>query len=980
MKMMNRYLANRGFILIPVILTLTLLAAIAFMMSRQGAINAGGVVREHQPEIARYVAEAGLNHALWQANASSCTGYTDLTGVPLGQHSYTTTITPTTGSPVAIKAVGTHTQGASYTYNRDQVKIYQFPNQQTVLQPGVTAGQDTYLYEWENTWNYGLSTSLWVRNNWANSFAYSLFNFDVSSIPTEAKIISATLELWQNTPSSLGGNVAVRRITSDWSEGIQTGGIGTASWNESDAAVAWSSAGGDYSSIVSANTTIPAATVDWYQWEIASLVSGWVSDAASNQGFILTPESVNTYVEFSSSDSGDPTLRPKLTITYACECGQTCGAPPPVTFCEADYTPNTIHSEFSSSAIGAADAQAITYLPEGIVFNGITSPAGGAWILIDAVDVKFYMTDMTGSLLTSLAIPISSSHGGVFISSGTYANHIALTNTSGGLVYVDMNGVNVSGTLASGSSQAAGIGFVGTSSSGTYDDHILILDLAAEGILVRTQAGVTVQKISVNDGTLMPVQDVKHLPGSDKIIVTYDPNKAIIYDLDGTKLREVDLSAFGVTLAESTAINPLTCEHVVADIGSDRVVALNFVETLPLAHWKLDETSGLIAVDSVGGHDGTLNNGPVWSTGQVDGALNFDGTNDAIQVPHANTLSLTDKMTFVAWVNASSFGSTYQTILAKDSGAGDSNYYFGTWQQELVFGFFSGSFFHEVFTTGLNLQPGTWYELAVTFDNATSEVKLYVDGALVHSDILGLSPVAVTADLSIGRSPIGEYWPGLLDDVRMYDSVLPVSEIAYLYTAGSGSPVTPPPDTGGTVTLNPVVDSYVDLKNINDNFGSTTPLTIGGDTSKNNLFNGFLSFDVLATVPANATITSAELRLYEQAKGGGGGLTLEAHRLTMPWIEAQITGVQASSGVNWASIGGDYAATVVSSALVTNSGSVWDIWNITPLVQEWVDSISPDYGLILIRQPGGGGSPKAFYTSREGLPNQPELVITYTVP
>ncbi|MCM8855464.1 MAG: DNRLRE domain-containing protein [Candidatus Thiodiazotropha sp.] len=223
--------------------------------------------------------------------------------------------------------------------------------------------------------------------------------------------------------------------------------------------------------------------------------------------------------------------------------------------------------------------------------------------------------------------------------------------------------------------------------------------------------------------------------------------------------------------------------------------------TLPIAHWKLDETSGITAVDSEGGHDGTLNNGPVWTTGQIGGALDFDGNNDAIRVPHADTLSLTDTMTFVAWVNASSFGWNYQTIISKDDGVSPgSNFWFGTWQQEPVFGFFANGSFREVFPTGLNLQAGTWYQLAASFDNATDTVRLYVDGAEVHSGTLAFNPSVTTADVAIGRSPIGEYWRGLLDDVRIYDSVLPASEIAELYAegggegGGGGTPEPPPVD------------------------------------------------------------------------------------------------------------------------------------------------------------------------------------------
>ena len=851
MTLIGRYYSSRGFILIPVILTLTLLAAIAFMLSRQGAINAGGVVREHQPDVARYVAEAGMNNTIWQANAANCTGYTDLTDVSLGEHSYTTTITPTTGSPVAINAVGTHSQGVSYSIQRDLVNVYQPPTT-LVIQPDAANGKDAYLWYPSTTDNYGSVRETWV-STMSNDKTVALYEFDLGAVPAGVKILSATLSLHHGQGWDSNVPISAHQITNAWNET-------EVSWDNRTSAQAWDNPAGDFDPQVIDTTLVGPTSKIRYEWQLKSVVEKWVNGGQPNYGVLLRTTAPNIDGErFYTSDDTDPTRHPRLTITYACECGQAC-APPPVTFCEADYAPNTLQSEYSSSAIGSADAQAITYLPEGVKFNGVISPTGGAWLLIDPVDSRFYMTNMVGTLLTNLAIPISSSHGGVFISSGTYANHIALTNTSGGLVYVDMKGNDVSGTLASGSSQASGIGFVGTSASGIYDDHILILDRGSETVLIRTQDGAAVGSFSVNDGTSMPVQDVTHLPGTDKVIVTYDPGKAIIYDFSGTVLREYPLTDYGVTLAESIAINPLTCEHVVADRGSDRVITINYIDTLPLAYWKLDETSGTLAVDSVGGHDGTLNNGPVWSTGQVDGALNFDGTNDAIRVPHADTLSLTDKMTFTAWVNASSFGSSYQTILAKDSGAGNSNYYFGTWQQELIFGFFSGPFFREIFTSGLNLQPGTWYELAATFDNATSEVKLYVDGALVHSDTLGFNPAAVTADLSIGRSPIGEYWRGLLDDVRMYNSVLTASEIADIYAVGSGGGGTPPPPSGSCD------GTYRDEFNAVSFAGSDGTLTWTGDWQEVGETDGANRKDVRVV----NDISNYQLQLQDNDNGGEG--------------------------------------------------------------------------------------------------------------
>ena len=341
---------------------------------------------------------------------------------------------------------------------------------------------------------------------------------------------------------------------------------------------------------------------------------------------------------------------------------------------------------------------------------------------------------------------------------------------------------------------------ISKSSGGAIVDHIFSLGVAGTTIRARlrtTDNGGT----SDYDGGTISLNQWVHLA------FTYDGGMLRIY-MDGTETASYGVtgdmiaSTLDVAIGNLNATDDRYWNGLLDDVriydymltGTEIADLAVMPATTPLAHWKLDETSGVIAVDSVGGHDGTLNSSPVWSVGQLDGALNFDGIDDAIRVPHADTLSLTDTMTFIAWVNASSYGGSYQTIVAKDASGTGSNYYFGAWQQELVFGFFSGGFFREVLTSGLNLQTATWYQLAASFDNATDEVRLYVDGAQVHSGTLAYSPTVVTADLSIGRSPDGEYWPGLLDDVRLYDSVLPAGEIADLYTVGGGGGGgTPPP-------------------------------------------------------------------------------------------------------------------------------------------------------------------------------------------
>jgi photosystem II stability/assembly factor-like uncharacterized protein/Tfp pilus assembly protein PilX len=245
--------------------------------------------------------------------------------------------------------------------------------------------------------------------------------------------------------------------------------------------------------------------------------------------------------------------------------------------CDADYIPDTKIGEFSTASYGSNDTQSTTYFPEGLTFNSVTAPAGGAWISCDPTDDLFYMTDMSGNLLTSVATATASMRGVSLVTTGLFANHLATTDSgSNTLTYVDMDGNPVAqlplGTHGLG--QVAGVGFIGTTMSETYDGHIAVVDRPTESVYVITQGNTLVTTIDVNDGTAASVQDVAHLPGTDKIIIPY-LNEVRIYDLSGTLVRQYDTTTFGMGDLESVTINPNNCDHVVADKGIDMIAYLN---------------------------------------------------------------------------------------------------------------------------------------------------------------------------------------------------------------------------------------------------------------------------------------------------------------------------------------------------------------------------------------------------------------------
>jgi len=251
-----------------------------------------------------------------------------------GEQPYLRVVTGTgSASPVTLTATGTlagsGTPPADITRTLARTAVPALQPQYTLfLQPGPE-GKDARIYQWKDAWNYGASNSLTAEAWPPDSDTRSLLQFDLDGIPRGARIHSASLELHQNSSAASGGPFGVHRITSDWVEGSGNGGTAPGvTWNERDTGIPWTTPGGDMDAEAHAITTISAGMKSWYSWDITGLVDGWVNGRYPNQGLALIPEATkNNNAYFESSDAATEGLRPKLTVTYACECGSPCLAP-----------------------------------------------------------------------------------------------------------------------------------------------------------------------------------------------------------------------------------------------------------------------------------------------------------------------------------------------------------------------------------------------------------------------------------------------------------------------------------------------------------------------------------------------------------------------------------------------------------------------------------------------------------------------------
>jgi hypothetical protein len=209
-------------------------------------------------------------------------------------------------------------------------------------------------------------------------------------------------------------------------------------------------------------------------------------------------------------------------------------------------------------------------------------------------------------------------------------------------------------------------------------------------------------------------------------------------------------------------------------LGVIPISAGNAAETDLVGWWKFDETSGTIARDGSGnGNDGTLKGDPMWVAGKIAGALEFDGDGDYVDVGSVG-ISGADPRTIAGWIRASTTAIPSWTAVfgfAPDSSTPGAYYDIEVDD--------AGNYATNVgggYSFPLIPVDTQWHHFAVTYDGTMG--TSYVDGESFRSTEGDL----VTVDgVRIGtRREENNFFPGLVDDVRIYNKALTSAEIKKL--------------------------------------------------------------------------------------------------------------------------------------------------------------------------------------------------------
>jgi hypothetical protein len=331
---------TRGFTLLPVVLAMTLIASIAFLLSRSNALNANMVASRADVERARYAAEAGLQAVNYVIQQAGCGGTYPTAGSPLvdaafGSSAYSAYASAASGSPLTLTSTGTH-NGASVTLSRNNAYVYQSGVRTYVLQPGPVSGFDTYVHVGKDKENFGDADELRIDD----SDYEALLRFDLEFLPPGSRVVpsfdggtgtlqpGAVVEIYKKDNSGVPATPAYIDALiigqAGWLEGDGRDRSG-ATWRYYDGLRDWPQAGVGYD--IRPLSTNPARyTEGWQSIALTDGVNAWMSALYPNNGVWLrgspSGSALGNY-RYHSSDYAilEWWLRPRLTLKYLLPCG-----------------------------------------------------------------------------------------------------------------------------------------------------------------------------------------------------------------------------------------------------------------------------------------------------------------------------------------------------------------------------------------------------------------------------------------------------------------------------------------------------------------------------------------------------------------------------------------------------------------------------------------------------------------------------------
>lgn len=229
----------------------------------------------------------------------------------------------------------------------------------------------------------------------------------------------------------------------------------------------------------------------------------------------------------------------------------------------------------------------------------------------------------------------------------------------------------------------------------------------------------------------------------------------------------------------------------------------------PVAWWKIDECSGNSITDSVGPNTGTLtiggagsqttigacNTTGAWANGQFGksgASMNFDGTDDYISIPPGSQgppdFNFNVNFSISLWFKTTASAAATAPLIEKWAGGNATPYSYAVRMNnnsiadgKIFVGRSDGTHNPGISsTTALN--NNAWHH--VVFTKTGSTLTLYIDG-LSNNTTTDTTTTTTTNSSSLYFATrallAGKWYPGQIDDIRIYNYGLNLSQVQYLF-------------------------------------------------------------------------------------------------------------------------------------------------------------------------------------------------------
>jgi hypothetical protein len=220
-----------------------------------------------------------------------------------------------------------------------------------------------------------------------------------------------------------------------------------------------------------------------------------------------------------------------------------------------------------------------------------------------------------------------------------------------------------------------------------------------------------------------------------------------------------------------------------------------------VAAYGFNEGNGTTVSDLSGNNNTGVITGATWTTrGRFGTALDFNGVNNVVRIPAAAALNLSSAMTLEAWIKPTATQSGWRTVMQREVDA----YFLNASNSNGPLLPSGGGTFNGTVAYVSGSTPNAvnaWTHVALTYDGAT--LQLYVNGVQASSQVRTGGIQTNSNPLWIGgNSPYGEYFQGLIDEVRVYNRALNQAEIQTdMNTPISGGSINPPTSTAFDFSL-----------------------------------------------------------------------------------------------------------------------------------------------------------------------------------